>query len=302
TLTAVSGPGYKNYTTAVPNSETSLQIIAVTQNAGATIKVNGITTASNVASQSIPLNVGANVITTVVTAQDGTTTDSYIITANRASGALSTNALLTSIKASPVSTLTAVSGPGYRNYTTAVPNSESSLQIIAVVQDATATIKVNGVTTASNVASQSIPLNVGANVITTVVTAQDGTTTDSYIITANRAAPGMALQYVENPADSLKAADDGIVVHKGLSPNGDGKNDVLTIDGLAKYPDNKLTIMNVGGVEIYHVSGYDNANKVFDGHSNKTMAMQKPGTYFYQLEYNDKGKVKYKTGYILLKY
>ncbi|SHN23128.1 cadherin-like beta sandwich domain-containing protein, partial [Mucilaginibacter sp. OK098] len=302
TLTAVSGPGYKNYTTAVPNSETSLQIIAVTQNAGATIKVNGITTASNVASQSIPLNVGANVITTVVTAQDGTTTDSYIITANRASGALSTNALLTSIKASPVSTLTAVSGPGYRNYTTAVPNSESSLQIIAVVQDATATIKVNGVTTASNVASQSIPLNVGANVITTVVTAQDGTTTDSYIITANRAAPGMALQYVENPADSLKAADDGIVVHKGLSPNGDGIKDVFTIDGLTTYPDNKVTIMNRSGIIVFETKGYDNSSRVFDGHSNITGKLQQAGTYFYSLEYRVGTANKHKTGFIILKY
>ncbi|WP_299583997.1 cadherin-like beta sandwich domain-containing protein [Mucilaginibacter sp.] len=399
-LAAVPGPAFRNYTTAVPNSEASLQVIAVVQDATATIKVNGVISASGVASQVIPLNVGNNVINTVVTAQDGLTTNSYIITATRAPSAIATlanfaissgtlspvfasatssytasvgsaiasitvtptisaagaivkvngtiaasgaasasiplavgtntittvvtaqdgittktytltvtrpsalsaNALLTSLKLTPATPLVTVSGPGFKNYTSAIPNSETSLQVTAIVQDATATIKVNGTAVASGAASPAIPLVVGSNVVNVTVTAQDGTTTNAYIITATRAPASMALKYVENPADSLKVADDGIVVHQAVSPNGDGKNDVLTIDGLTKYPDNKLTIMNAGGIEIYRASGYDNANKVFDGHSNKTMTMQKPGTYFYQLEYTDKGKTKYKTGYILLKY
>ncbi|MDB4920938.1 cadherin-like beta sandwich domain-containing protein, partial [Mucilaginibacter sp.] len=399
TLTTVSGPGYRNYTTAVPNSETSLQVTSVVQDATATIKVNGTTVASGVASGAIPLSVGSNGINVVVTAQDGATTKNYIITATRAASSnanlanliisngtlspvfavatisytasvanavssltitpttsdataiikvngtivasgsasaslplvvgpntittvvtaqdattktytvtvtrqsgLSTNALLTSIKLTPTATLTTVSGPGYRNYTTAVPNSETSLQVTSAVQDATATIKVNGLPVASNVASPAIPLNVGDNVINIVVTAQDGVTTKNYIITVTRAAASMALRYTEDPGDSLKTADDGVAVRQGISPNGDGINDVLIISNIEKYPDNKLTIMNAAGIEVYQVTGYDNAGKVFDGHSNKTRAMQRPGTYFYQLEYIDQGKSKYKTGYILLKY
>jgi hypothetical protein len=50
------------------------------------------------------------------------------------------------------------------------------------------------------------------------------------------------------------------------------------------------------------VNGYDNSAKVFDGHSNKTGALQLPGTYFYSLEYTVKGVAKHKTGFIVLKY
>jgi len=97
-------------------------------------------------------------------------------------------------------------------------------------------------------------------------------------------------------------SNDGIVVHQGLSPNGDGINDYLIIDGLTAYPNNKLTIMNRNGVKVFETKGYDNASKVFDGHSNINDTMQQAGTYFYSLEYQTKEGNKYKTGYIILKY
>jgi hypothetical protein len=53
---------------------------------------------------------------------------------------------------------------------------------------------------------------------------------------------------------------------------------------------------------VYEVKGYDNSAKVFDGHSNKTGARQLPGTYFYSLDYTDKGVSKHRTGFIILKY
>jgi gliding motility-associated-like protein len=107
---------------------------------------------------------------------------------------------------------------------------------------------------------------------------------------------------VEKPVDSPQFADDGIRVHQAISPNGDGINDFLVIDGIATYPDNKLTIMNRNGTLVFETKGYDNSSKVFDGHSNKTGAMQSPGTYFYSLDYTANGLVKHKTGFIILKY
>ena len=60
--------------------------------------------------------------------------------------------------------------------------------------------------------------------------------------------------------------------------------------------------MNAGGVLIFEAKGYDNTNGIFDGHSNTNGYLQKPGTYFYLLEYSD-GKInRRKSGYILLKY
>jgi gliding motility-associated-like protein len=115
-----------------------------------------------------------------------------------------------------------------------------------------------------------------------------------------KAMGGMALAQPELPIEDPIAG--APAVKQGVSPNGDGINDVLVIDNIEKYPDNKLTIINSAGSTVYQASGYNNTTTAFDGHSNKTNAMQKPGTYFYRLEYKDKNATKYKTGYILLKF
>jgi gliding motility-associated-like protein len=97
-------------------------------------------------------------------------------------------------------------------------------------------------------------------------------------------------------------AEDGITVHQGVSPNGDGINDYLQIDNITNYPDNKLSIMNRNGLLVYEAKGYDNSTRVFDGHSNKNGQMQLPGTYFYALDYTANGVTKHKTGFLVLKY
>jgi gliding motility-associated-like protein len=96
--------------------------------------------------------------------------------------------------------------------------------------------------------------------------------------------------------------DNGPVVKQAVSPNGDGINDVLFIDNIENYPDNNVILTNRGGVEIFTIAGYDNHNKVFDGHSNINRAMQKPGTYFYLLEYKVNGELRRKTGYFIIRY
>jgi len=61
-------------------------------------------------------------------------------------------------------------------------------------------------------------------------------------------------------------------------------------------------LMNRNGTTIFEMTGYNNMNKVFDGHSNITRAMQQPGTYFYMVEYKVKEEVRRKTGYFIIKY
>lgn len=90
-------------------------------------------------------------------------------------------------------------------------------------------------------------------------------------------------------------------VNTAVSPNGDGINDVLRIDNIETYPDNKLSIINQGGQIIFSAKGYNNATRAFDGHSNDGK-MQQAGTYFYMLQYTANGSTKTKTGYIILKY
>ncbi|ASU32658.1 cadherin-like beta sandwich domain-containing protein [Mucilaginibacter xinganensis] len=291
------------YTLRVPNATTSIKLTPTATAGDAAIKVNGTTTASGVASASVPLSVGDNVINTVVTASDGTTVKTYTLTVTRSAAGLSTNALLSSLKISPSTALTTVTGPGYKNYTTSVPNSETSLTVTSVVQDATATIKVNGTTVASGAASPSIPLAVGTNVITTTVTAQDGATVKNYIITATRAAgPVTGLSLAAQGSDSVKTATDEILVHQAISPNGDGQNDFLLIDGLAAYPNNNLSIATQSGSLVYNAKGYNNSSVVFDGHSSVNGSLQPRGTYFYLLEYYNGTQYKRKSGFIIIKY
>jgi gliding motility-associated-like protein len=139
------------------------------------------------------------------------------------------------------------------------------------------------------------------------VTAQDGITTRTYTVTAPRTGLGenplnqSSISTNEKLVNSLMV-NDGLTVHPGLSPNGDGINDFLYIEGISRYPDNELTIMNRSGLIVFEAKGYDNMSKVFDGHSNKTGVMQLPGTYFYSLQYKAGSSYKYKTGFIILKY
>jgi gliding motility-associated-like protein len=99
----------------------------------------------------------------------------------------------------------------------------------------------------------------------------------------------------------LKIQDDLVTVHPGLSPNGDGINDYLLIDGISAYPDNKLTIIDRNGAKVFQTSNYDNASNNFTGHSNSGGTLQ-PGTYFYELVLNVNGESKRQAGYIVLKY
>jgi gliding motility-associated-like protein len=399
TLVSTIGPDYLDLTAAVTNSISSIKLLPTAQDGLANITVNGTPVASGALSQNIPLNVGANTITTVITAEDGVTTKTAVITVNREGAAVaslanltisagtlspafanstlsytasvpyptsaitltptttdpnatvtvngkpvsspvvlnvglnkiitkvtaqngttfqiyttyisraapSTNALYASIALSPVSTLVGVAGPGYLNFTSVVADSETSVQVIATAKDPTATITVNGQPVTSGSLSQIIALNVGSNTLTTVITAQDGVTSKTVVITVTRMAQGSDSNVyqqisVSKPADDI-SLEDGIVVHQAVSPNGDGINDFLTIEGIRSFPNNSLMIVNRNGVMVYQAKGYDNGSKIFDGHSNINGKMQLPGTYFYSLDYTAaNGEAKHKTGYIILKY
>ncbi|MEO6631848.1 MAG: gliding motility-associated C-terminal domain-containing protein, partial [Mucilaginibacter sp.] len=110
--------------------------------------------------------------------------------------------------------------------------------------------------------------------------------------------PGFAAKIDETPLETAAAPE----VKQGISPNGDGIGDVLEITNIGNYPQNTFQVMSRSGMLVYSVKGYDNVSRVFDGQSNINGKLLQAGTYFYQLEYNDKGKLIRKTGYILLKY
>ncbi|UUZ47827.1 cadherin-like beta sandwich domain-containing protein [Massilia sp. B-10] len=250
--------------------------------ATASITVNGVAVTSGNASGAIALSVGSNTITTIVTAQDGTTTKTYTVTVTRRLGqcrpgrlvALERDARahvrgkhhqlhgqrrqchhladrhadrgrrhgldhrqrgrgyqwqrvwrdraergqqyhhhhrhgagrhhhqdlyrhghpgrlrqcgperLVPVERDPVAR---VRGLSTTSYTASVGNATTSLTVTPTRSDANASITVNGVAVISGNASGAIALSVGSNTITTIVTAQDGTTTKTYTVTVTRA-------------------------------------------------------------------------------------------------------------------
>jgi gliding motility-associated-like protein len=181
-LSPTFASGTTSYTSSVANSVTSTTITPTVSDATATVKVNGTTVTSGQASSTIALNVGSNTITVVVTAQDGTTTNTYTTTVTRAA---STNANLSALSLSSGS-LSPTFASATTAYISSVANSVMSITVTPTVADSNATVKVNGTTVTSGQASNTIALNVGSNTITVVVTAQDGTTTITYTTTVTR--------------------------------------------------------------------------------------------------------------------
>ena len=287
-LTLSSGPltpGFNStitsYTASVPNATTSVTLTPALADATATVTVNGAAVANGSASGAIALKVGANIINTIVKAQDGLTIITYTVTITRAA---SGNSILSNLVLDAGSLSPAFVSTTFK-YTATVAGSIASITITPTVADPTAIVTINGTTVGNGKASDDEALNVGLNYIVVVVTAQNGTV-NTYTLTITRGA----------------TTTDLVTVHNGVSPNGDGINDYLVIDRINSYPDNKLTIVNPNGAKVYETSGYDNNFNHFDGHSSVNGTLMQAGTYFYELDLNVNGETKRVVGYIVLKY
>ncbi len=193
TLAPVFASGTIAYTANVPNATTSITVTPTRAEANATIQIrvnNGTyaTVASGTASSALTLNVGANTIDVRVTAQDGITQKTYTTTVTRA---VSNNADLSAMTFS-AGTITPIFASGTTAYTANVPNATASITVTPTRAEANATIQVrvnNGTyaTVASGTASSALTLNVGANTVDVMVTAQDGVSQKTYTTTVTRA-------------------------------------------------------------------------------------------------------------------
>ncbi|WP_143053963.1 MBG domain-containing protein [Parapedobacter koreensis] len=90
-------------------------------------------------------------------------------------------------------------------------------------------------------------------------------------------------------------------VHPVVSPNGDGINEFLMIEGIRDYPENKVKLFNRNGTIIYEAKGYDNDQVAFRGIGSRQLKLP-AGTYFYILEVRVDGRTEYEKGYFILGY
>ncbi|WMN11098.1 HYR domain-containing protein [Marivirga salinae] len=73
-----------------------------------------------------------------------------------------------------------------------------------------------------------------------------------------------------------------IEINKLITPNGDGNNDYWLIEGIEKFSENQIIIVDRWGTEIYSAKGYNNNNVVWKG-ENKSGELVPRGTYYYYI-------------------
>jgi gliding motility-associated-like protein len=117
------------------------------------------------------------------------------------------------------------------------------------------------------------------------------------------------IQITVNVNSDCKVLDCGnLIVHNFISPNGDGFNDVFTIDNIDDftcYPTNRVRIFNRWGALLFQTDGYDNNEKVFRGISQAGATINQSaelpsGTYYYLLEYTADNRNYKEGGYLYL--
>ena len=183
TLSPAFSSEITDYTITVPNGTTAFALVPVAADPTANLRINGSPVASGVASAPVALSVGANTMTTVVTAQDGVTERVYSVRVLRAP---SSNAELAGLALSS-GALSPVFSGGVTQYTASVPHAATSVTVTPAAADATASVRVNGAPVSSGSASSPIALTVGINQVSVVVTAQDQTTVAVYTVSVRRA-------------------------------------------------------------------------------------------------------------------
>ncbi len=103
---------------------------------------------------------------------------------------------------------------GTTSYTLSVDNAVASSSVTPTISQSNATVTVNGAAVSSGSASSLIPLTVGKTVLTTVVTAQDGSTTETYTVIIFRKA-GVVSRELLDPTPGVNDKFGHIVVTLG---------------------------------------------------------------------------------------
>lgn len=184
TLEPAFAPGIFEYTAEVAHSVTSVTVTPTSEDAAATVTVNGTAVASATASAPIGLAVGDNVISVVVTDDDGDR-ETYTVAVTRRPPPGSAAELMRLEL-----TATALDQPfdsDLTEYTAAVGYLGASTRVVAEPQDAGAVLELDGRRFEAGEPSHYLELPVGTSTLTVTVTAEDGAETVAYQVEVSRA-------------------------------------------------------------------------------------------------------------------
>ncbi len=152
---------------------------------------------------------------------------------------------------------------GTFTYNVQVENMVTELSLTSTFT-VTASATVNGTVVPNGSPSSGVPLNVGDNVITLIVTAQDGVTKKSYTINVYRG-----------------ISPTSITSNNILTPNGDGKNDFWVVKDIQLYPNNSVRVYDSAGRLVFGKKGYSND---WGGTLRDTGSPLTQGTYYYLVD------------------
>lgn len=178
TLSPAFSPSVTSYSLTV-NAEFIKVTPTLEDLTASSLKVNGVDVVSGAQSNTITLSVGTNIITIAVKAQDTSIVKNYYITVTYQPPLLS-SLIVSSGSLPPVFSSSVYSYNMNINYAT------SGITLTPTAAFANSSIKINGIAVNSGSASGLISMNIGINVLSVVVTDQDGITTRTYTINCNR--------------------------------------------------------------------------------------------------------------------
>lgn len=87
-------------------------------------------------------------------------------------------------------------------------------------------------------------------------------------------------------AVELPGIQELVVIGKFFTPDGDGYNDVWTIENIENYKTNAITVVDRWGGVVFEATGYNNRDNAWDG-KDKGLKPLPAGTYFYSIRINN---------------
>jgi large repetitive protein len=107
--------------------------------------------------------------------------------------------------------------------------------------------------------------------------------------------------YFDTAVVFIEVAPAPFKIYETLSPNNDGFNDYWRIDGIEKYPNNRIRIFDRYGNMVFQTSGYANEENSWKGQANHGLigGNLPEGTYYYAVELGDGSAVL--SGYVVIK-
>ncbi|WP_203232117.1 cadherin-like beta sandwich domain-containing protein [Paenibacillus pinistramenti] len=219
----VNTPENSGYMTHVDSSATFVDITAVPNESHATLTIDGEPVESGVPFH-VDLDSGEQTyINIIVTAQNGVNSRSYNVWVLKDTTQLSTNANLSNLTISE-GTLSPNFAEETTTYTATVGNEVTSEDVTATVEDVNATLTINGETALSGNAVN-VPLSVGPNSISVLVTPESGQQ-QTYTIVVTR--EGDTQQGGGDPEQGIAELLDLTLSQGTLSPSFDADTTVYT--------------------------------------------------------------------------